>query len=675
MHTWQDEKIKIHQIVPSLRDGDAIGNEVIEIRNALRRMGYDSEIFAEYIHPNVSKIARQLHEYKKNADNTVIYHFGVAGFEITEFVKHLPDKKILIYHNVTPPHFFKNINDSIFKSCLYGRNELNTLNKFVMLALGDSEYNKYELDNHGYNNTGILPILIDFSKYNISPNKETIQKFNDDYVNLIFVGRISPNKKQEDLIKVFYYYQKINPKSRLIIVGSNIDMEKYFDKLQKLIKKLNLTDVFFTGQTSFDEMIAYYNLADVFLCMSEHEGFCVPLLEAMYFNVPIIGYNSSAVPYTLGGCGIIVNEKRYEEIAELINLLINDELIRKKIIENQKIRLLDFDMSKTEQKLKKYIQSVILTKESEIIKLVSIVICTYNRASYLERCLESLKKQTYLQFEIIVVNGPSTDETDRVLAKYPEIKIIRQEKLNGLSFARNLGIKECEGKIVAFIDDDALADENWIKYLVEGYVDESVGGVGGLVKSPEESNMPPIQFDRGIINKWAIPTAIRKENDELKENEFPIIMGTNSSFRKDILNEVNCFDPYFGYYHDESDLCVRIIKKGYKIVYKRNAFVIHYMVEGHNRKSTYEMNYSEIMKNNIYFIVKNFRGEFLSYTLRPAFSLYSWFRHLFIYPYLKKNISLIQLFVIYSKLFRGAIKGYIDGLKFNVHLMITSKNI
>lgn len=672
-HTIQKNGIGVHQIVPSLKYGDAIGNEVIEIRYALKKMGYDSEIFAMYIHPDVSKFTRELHEYKKNQNNIVIYHFGVAGFEITEFVKHLPDKKILIYHNITPSHFFKDINDNIFNSCLHGRKELRSLNKFITLALGDSEYNKNELDSFGFINTGVLPIFIDISKYNITPNKEIIEKFDGNYVNLVFVGRISPNKKQEDIIKVFYYYKKICPDSRLFIIGSYAGMEKYFIKLQDLVNKLNLSDVFFTGEISFEELIAYYKLADVFLCMSEHEGFCVPMLEAMYFKIPIIAYNSTAVPYTLAGCGIKVNEKRYDEIAEMINLLINDDMLSKKIIEKQNIRLLDFDMQKTEEKLKNYIESVILNKKSEILKFVSVVICTYNRAKYLEKCLESLKKQTYLQFEIIVVNGPSTDETDILLEKYPEIKIIKQDKLNGLSFARNLGIEESEGKIVAFIDDDAVADVNWIKYLVEGYKDDSIGGVGGLVISPQGSNMPSIQFDRGIINKFGIPSAVRKDNEELKKNEFPIIMGTNSSFRKDILEEVNGFDPYIKYYHDESDLCVRIIIKGYKIVYTKEAFVMHYMVEGHNRKSTYEMNYSEIMKNNIYFIVKNFRGEFLSYTFRPAFSLFCWFRHLFGYPYLKKNISLKQLLTIYIKLFKGAIKGYVDGLIVNVILTTSSK--
>lgn len=297
---------------------------------------------------------------------------------------------------------------------------------------------------------------------------------------------------------------------------------------------------------------------------------------------------------------------------------------------------------------------------------VSAVICTYNRAKYLDRCIESLKNQNYTNFEIIVVNGPSTDETDFVLKKYPEIKLIRQTKLNGLSFARNLGIEASKGDIVAFIDDDAVADTNWIQFLVEGYKDESVGGVGGLVYGPQKTHL---QFDRGIINKCGAPTPIRNEDSIIKKDEFYIIMGTNSSFQKNILKEVGGFDPYFRYYHDESDLCVRIAKKGYRIVYKRDAFVIHDMVEGHNRKSPYDLNWSEIMKNIMYFILKNFRGEFLSYNIRPAKALHGWLTY-FYDVYRKKDISLKQLSGIYLKLFQGAVKGYIDGLKLTLVLRL-----
>lgn len=350
--------MKIHQILPAMSYGDAVSNDAIEIRGALRRLGYDSEIFAKYIHPKVSKFVKPLKKYNKSPENIVIYHFSLAGFEVTEFVKSLPDIKILIYHNITPHNYFRYVNDELYNICRIGRYELKTLSKIVKIALGDSEYNKNELDINGFKNTGVLPILLDYSKYDLKPDKAVMEKFNDGFINLLFVGRISPNKKQEDLIKAFYYYKKINPKSRLFLAGSYKGMEKYFNPLQAMVKRLNLTDVIFTGEMTFEEMIAYYRLSDIFLCMSEHEGFCVPLVESMYFKIPIIAYNSTAVPYTLADCGILINEKHYDEIAEMIGLLINDDSLRKKIIEDQNMRLKDFEMAKIETKLKSYITNV-----------------------------------------------------------------------------------------------------------------------------------------------------------------------------------------------------------------------------------------------------------------------------------------------------------------------------
>ena len=238
--------------------------------------------------------------------------------------------------------------------------------------------------------------------------------------------------------------------------------------------------------------------------------------------------------------------------------------------------------------------------------LVSVVICTYNRAEYLKRCIESLKSQTYIYFEIIVVNGPSIDETNQVLEKYPEIQVLKQQTLSGLSYARNMGIKASNGEIIAFIDDDAVADKNWIKFLIDGYTDESIGGAGGPVL---DITGKWHQFKNGYISKAGIPSFIQ-ENDLNYNDQKGVflnnLMGTNSSFRRNALLKIGLFDENIKYFFDETDVCVRIIMHGYKIKHLDNAIVFHEMTEGHNRKSPYDLNWSEIMKNSIYFIVKNF---------------------------------------------------------------------
>jgi|WetSurMetagenome_2_1015567.scaffolds.fasta_scaffold01437_5 L-malate glycosyltransferase len=349
--------MQIHQILPTLSPGDAIGNEVRLMQSLFREWGYTSHVFAENIHPETT--ASYVKEYEKysNKDNILIYHYSI-GSDITKFFKTLPDRKILIYHNITPPEYFTGINEILYKLLKDGRSSLPSLIPFVELAIGDSEFNRQELETMGFRRTAVLPILIDFDTYQRF-NTSLIKKYTGDYVNLLFVGRISPNKKHEDILKIFYYYKSINPKSRLFLVGGFNGCERYIDQLHDIVKKLQLSDVFFTGSVPFEDLISYYKISDVFLCMSEHEGFCVPLVESMFFNIPIIAYNSTAVPYTLDNSGILVKEKKYDEIAELINFITEDNNLKRKIIEKQKGRLKSFEFDEIKRKLKIILNEVI----------------------------------------------------------------------------------------------------------------------------------------------------------------------------------------------------------------------------------------------------------------------------------------------------------------------------
>lgn len=353
--------VQVHQILPSISYGDAISNHVLEIRAILKSWGYKSDIYAQHIHPKLVHVTKSYTEYEKlsSSENILIFHFSI-GSDVSGFVKTLPDKKILIYHNITPYNYFLGINDTLVHLLRTGRKELSEYAGITDLALGDSEYNRKELDGIGFKNTGVLPIIVDFDNYNQEPDKKILNKFEDDYTNFIFVGRLSPNKKQEDVIKVFYYYNKcINQNSRLFLVGSYNGTEKYYAKLQKLVKRLNLEkNVYIPGHVDFKELLAYYKLSDVFISMSEHEGFCVPLLESMHFGIPIIAYNSTAVPYTLGGSGILFSEKRYEEVAELSHIIVEGKKLRDMIIKKQKERLNEFNKIEIYKKLRYYLARI-----------------------------------------------------------------------------------------------------------------------------------------------------------------------------------------------------------------------------------------------------------------------------------------------------------------------------
>lgn len=366
-HNWKElrnsggyKPMQIHQIVPSISYGDAVGNHIVEIREILIRLNINSEIYAETIHPEMSKIAKPLSEYKSvsSPSNIIIFHMAI-GSDVSYFVNSLPDKKILVYHNITPYHYFLDYSEELVHLIQRGRQELNLFKDSVNLALGDSEYNRSELEVIGFKNTSVLPILVDFNKYNKVTIRGAIHKYGENSVNFLFVGRYVPNKKIEDVIKIFYFYKNyINPDSNLFLIGSYTGMEKYYSYLKNIVIKLNIDNVHFTGHVEFGDLVEYYRLADVFVCMSEHEGFCVPLLESMYFDIPIIAYNSTAIPYTLEDAGILVNKKNHLEIAEMIDIIIKDSRLKDRIIKKQRERLSHFNREKIAEEFKQMIKDV-----------------------------------------------------------------------------------------------------------------------------------------------------------------------------------------------------------------------------------------------------------------------------------------------------------------------------
>lgn len=239
----------------------------------------------------------------------------------------------------------------------------------------------------------------------------------------------------------------------------------------------------------------------------------------------------------------------------------------------------------------------------------SIVICTYNRDQFLERTLESLNDLDYNNFEVIVVNGPSTDNTSLILEKYIDRIKIYNNPLANLSISRNLGIRASQGDVVAFIDDDAIPQPNWLHQIKEIYdLNEIVGGVGGRVYGPGGDHF---QFHNGIINIWGEADAKREEPGPFispKSKNYNILMGVNSTFLKSAMINIGGFDEYYEYYHDESDVCVRLTKAGYPIFHHQEAYVHHEFAKSHIRSSTYKLNWYPIVKNTVYFGIKNSRG-------------------------------------------------------------------
>ena len=355
--------MKIVQMLTALAYGDAIGNDTLAIKELLIDLGYETTIYAEFVDPKISinhevVPAFPLPELEKN--DILIYHLS-TGTKLNHELHKLKCKKVVVYHNVTPPCYFLDYSRLLFDLCQAALGEVKQLSETFDHGLADSYFNKSDLINYGYKcPISVRPILIPFNDYDKTPNEIVIKKYNDNKTNILFLGRIAPNKKQEDVISAFYFYKKYyNEDARLFLVGSYEDMEVYKNRLDEYVKKLEVDDVIFTGKISFDEILAYYKIANIFLCMSEHEGFCVPLVEAMYFEVPIIAYAAAAIPETLGNSGVLLEKKDHLLTAGIMDKLIKDSTLRQKVIENQNKRLNDFNYGNVSSLLKGSIKKII----------------------------------------------------------------------------------------------------------------------------------------------------------------------------------------------------------------------------------------------------------------------------------------------------------------------------
>ena len=203
--------------------------------------------------------------------------------------------------------------------------------------------------------TGVLPLIIDYDKYRTPPNPAVVRRLSDGRTNVLFVGRISPNKRQEDVIKAFAFYKRLDATARLILAGSDETTEAYRRWLDDLVQTLNVPDVIFTGRVELRDLVAYYQTASVLLNMSEHEGFGVPLAESMYFGVPIVAFASTAIPETLDGSGVLIRRKDYATIAAAVHQVAHDSALRGRLVARGRERLRDFDPPRLLDQLRGYL--------------------------------------------------------------------------------------------------------------------------------------------------------------------------------------------------------------------------------------------------------------------------------------------------------------------------------
>lgn len=313
-------------LTPSLTTADAVSNDVLGERDALKRNGDKVKVFSDLA---------PVRSFLRNPEDVLIYHHSRGWHPGVQLVCELSCRRVIKYHNVTPAEFFAGFSRTDQDLCERGRRELTDLAAAQCeLYLSDSSFNMQELIAIGADpsKSFVVPPFHHIDRLStITADRETLKTYSGDTTNILTVGRLVPNKNVHHLIEVFaYYHHDYNNNSRLIIVGKGGEgFSPYSKLLHRIVEQLGLTKgVVFTGGVSDEELKAYYLVADAFVTVSEHEGFCVPLVEAMSMKLPITAYASTAIPETVGDAGIVWIERNPMLIAESIDRFVRDKMVR-----------------------------------------------------------------------------------------------------------------------------------------------------------------------------------------------------------------------------------------------------------------------------------------------------------------------------------------------------------
>jgi glycosyltransferase involved in cell wall biosynthesis len=354
---------RLIQLAPGLNPGDAISNEISIIDRLFRdpafpRLFDSTHIYADHISPDLDFAAAPALDCLPEEGDLLIYHYGIAT-RISEQIPRWPGVKALIYHNVTPAEYYRPYSLYVAGRLERARRDLRLLRGYFDVSFADSDFNGAELEALGFENVRLLPVLFGpaFPDAGLLPEEGPMGVANEsravtqvrhaprayDAPRLLFVGRVAPNKGHANLIKILYYLRRVWPGARLVIAGGLAAHARlYLEELRALVRYLDLEEcVHFTGFLSGAELERHYREANVFVSASEHEGFCVPLLEAMFRNLPVLAYASehSAAGETMQGAGAVFYRMDHARVAELIVRICRDGDLRERLLRGQRLRV------------------------------------------------------------------------------------------------------------------------------------------------------------------------------------------------------------------------------------------------------------------------------------------------------------------------------------------------
>ncbi len=329
----------IHQLLPVYSCGDAIGAAVSRTREMLMELGVTSRVYADIYDPRLARHTRPAAALATDIrpGDTVMYHLSI-GSPVADIFARVSARRALVYHNITPPEFFADASPYVRYWLTRGRDDLARLTPISEICIADSEFNATEMRSAGATSAVVIPPPLDLERLRpggAAPNRPP---------ELIFVGRVAPNKRHDDLLRILAATRATTlPDARLVLVGGTNDTGPYVAALRRLATELGLADaVEFTGALSDADLAERYRRASVFVCASDHEGFCIPLVEAMAFGVPVVAFAAGAVPSTLDGAGVVLTTKDPLVWAEVLGRVVGDGDLRAGRIAAGSERVKDF---------------------------------------------------------------------------------------------------------------------------------------------------------------------------------------------------------------------------------------------------------------------------------------------------------------------------------------------
>jgi glycosyltransferase involved in cell wall biosynthesis len=355
----------LHQFLPALDPGDAVSSHTLAMQRELRALGLESEVYSHTTHPSLAGATLPYESYAPRGDGRderLLYHLAI-GSVVADFLLARPERLLVDYHNLTPGEFFAGWAPDAVYGQSWGRQQLAALAARTELGLADSEFNRSELVEAGYRATAVVPILLDTASFDREVDQAALDRLQAAKAgggsDWLFVGRVVPNKAQHDIVKAFAAYRRVfDPRARLHLVGGT-SVPSYAEALGRYVAALGLGDaVSLTGPVPSGVLAAHYRVADAFVCLSEHEGFCVPLLEAMHHEVPIVAFASSAVPETLRLAGLVVEEKAPVTVAAAVHRVVGDPALRASLVAAGRARLAELSLDHGRARLRDAVESL-----------------------------------------------------------------------------------------------------------------------------------------------------------------------------------------------------------------------------------------------------------------------------------------------------------------------------